>query len=442
MTGPDRDTEALNALALAGSLLATAEVLAVGRRAGLDPATLVHVLNESSGGSHASRHPIPEEVLTGRYAMGLPLADAAARVADLVSRARAAGAITPMVARIEELLRVAQARAPADADVTRATALVFAPEPGRAPLAEAAAAAPADLSPVARVGFVGLGAMGGKMVARLVAKGIAPVVFDVDAAAVRACVDQGARAAGSPGAVAGACDLVLLSLPDAAVVEAVAFGGEGIVAAATPGLIVADTSSSKADTSRKVGAALAAKGAHMLDAPVSRGQPAAIAGTLSIMVGGDAATLARCRPVLDLLGTDIIHTGPLGTGHVAKGLNNLVNATNVMIAGDTLIVAAKLGLEPRRVLDALNAGIGASEVLAKRYPQYVFPRSFDSNFRIGLMHKDAAYGLELAGQTRTPAVLAATALQLYALALAEMGPDADNTRAVTLLEGWNGVTLS
>lgn len=436
--------KAINMLAMAGTMLATAEVLAAGQEVGVPPAAFVDVLNASSGGSWVSRVHFPRFILPGTYDSGFTFDLMFKDLGIGIELARRLGVTLFMGSRVWELYQAAARSGLEGQDNTHIVDMMFRPKPSNAFPGASDDAAAVSEAPLERVGFIGLGAMGSRMTARLIETGVMPTVFDLDAAAVAAAVELGAVAAGSAAEVAGLSDIIVLSLPDAPIIDGVYFGEAGILAGIgdrRPAPVVLDTSSSKAETTLRIGASLRALGGDMLDVPVSRGQPAATKGELSIMIGGSAATLERCRWLLERLGTDLIHVAGLGTGHATKGLHNLVNAANVVIGGEALLLAAKAGLDPSVVAEVLCAGSGGTEVLAGRYIPYVLSGTFNSNFRMALMCKDAAYGLELAGQARVPAMLTGTAVQVYAAALRDLGPDADNTELIKLLARWAGAGL-
>lgn len=440
-TGAGHTMKAINTLAMAGSFLASAEVLATGQQVGIAPDVLLNVLNESSGGSYVTRIDYPRYVLSGSYCSGLAFDTMRKDMSTGIKLARRHGVQLFVGHRSHQLYEAAANLGYGGTDNTRIANMIFTPDAGGATKLEAPEAAfPAALEKVA---FIGLGAMGSRMVRRLLAKGVVPVVYDVDPAAVAKAVEDGARAAASPAAASAQSNIVLLSLPNATVIEQVVHGDEGILAGlrlSGRDTLVIDTSSSKAATTRRARESLREIGCDMLDAPVSRGQPAAERGDLSIMIGGTPDALVRGQRILELLGTDLIPVAGPGSGHDAKALNNLLNATNVVIGGEAILLGMKAGLNPGVVVDTLNAGSGASEVLAKRYPQHVLTGSFRSNFRLDLMHKDAAYGLELAGQAQVPALLTGTAVQLYAAAIRRLGHGADNTEFFKVLCEWNGMT--
>ncbi|MCC7280957.1 MAG: NAD(P)-dependent oxidoreductase [Acetobacteraceae bacterium] len=253
-----------------------------------------------------------------------------------------------------------------------------------------------------RVGLIGLGAMGFAMAGRLAGTGEPALGFDLDPGrAGSAAVEAAADAA----ALCAAADLVLLSLPSEAAVAAI---GEIFVAAARPGAILVDCSTVGPDASRALAGRVAAAGRRMLDAPVSGGPAGAAAGTLAMMVGGEAATLAAARPVLERLAQRIVHVGGAGAGCVAKLVNNAMVATHLLVAAEALRMARLEGVDPASVLAAVNGASGRSGASEVNFLRWILSGSFDSGFSTGLMRKDLSLAARLAGAD-TPLLAAAFA---------------------------------
>jgi 3-hydroxyisobutyrate dehydrogenase len=240
-----------------------------------------------------------------------------------------------------------------------------------------------------RVGVIGLGAMGGAMARRLAATGEPPLVFDADPA-----LAAGHAAAPDAAALCAACDLVILSLPTEAAVQAV---GATFAAHAAPGALLVDTSTVGPAVSRAVAAAVTLAGQRMLDAPVSGGPAGAAAGSMAMMVGGLAADLDAARPVLARLAARIVHVGGAGAGCVAKLVNNALVAAHLRLAGEALRMARLAGVEPTAVLQAVNGASGRSAATEVNFPRWIFSDAFDSGFTAGLMRKDLALAAQLAG---------------------------------------------
>ena len=242
-----------------------------------------------------------------------------------------------------------------------------------------------------RVGVIGLGAMGSAMAARLAATGDRPAGFDLDAGRLAAAT---VTAAADAVALCGGADLVLLSLPTEA---AVAAAGEIFVCGSAPGAILVDTSTVGPEAARALAARVAAAGRHMLDAPVSGGPTGAATGTMAMMVGGDAETLGKARPVLERLATRIVHVGGAGAGCVAKLVNNAMVATHLLVAAEALRMARLAGVDPASVLAAVNGASGRSAATEVNFQRWIFSGGFDSGFSAGLMRKDLSLAAALAG---------------------------------------------
>lgn len=293
-----------------------------------------------------------------------------------------------------------------------------------------------------RIGFVGLGSMGRPMAARLRGADFALTVFDTRPDVVRDFVRDGGAAAATLTDVARASDIVITMLPNGDIVRHVVLDGDdNLVVAMSPGNVLIDMSSSSPTGTQSLGQALAAHGIEMIDAPVSGGVPRAEAGTLSIMVGGKAVVIDRCRPVLQAMGERIFTTGALGSGHAMKALNNLVSAAGLIAAAEALLVGRRFGLEPHVMIDVLNASTGRNNSTENKFAQFVFSRRFASGFSLDLMVKDLTTALELAHATGTPAPFSAACRELWAAAQSQLGSGVDHTAVVRWFEALAGTTL-
>ena len=246
-----------------------------------------------------------------------------------------------------------------------------------------------------KVGFIGLGTMGAPMARNVQKKGHALVVFDVNRASVDALVASGATAAASPKDVAAASDIVITMLPDAPDVERAALGHDGIVHGIRPGAIYVDMSTIDPGTTRKVAAAIHAKGASMIDSPVGKTADAAVAGTSTLMVGGDPAVIARARPVLDCMGTDIFHCGALGAGQTMKLLNNLLAAAIGEASVEALVAGTKAGLTLDLMMSVLRTTMAWNQHLAVSMPRRPLAGDFSPGFMMKLAHKDCRLALQM-----------------------------------------------
>lgn len=293
------------------------------------------------------------------------------------------------------------------------------------------------------VGFVGLGNMGRPMAARLAGAGIALTVHDLRAeVAERFVGEHGGRAAPDLPGVAAGNGVVMLMLPDGEAVRRVLIGDGGLTDAMASGALVVDMSSSAPVGTRDLGALLAERGLRLVDAPVSGGVARARIGDLAIMAGGAAADVDRCLPLFAAMGRGVTRTGPLGSGHALKALNNLLSASGLVAAAEVLLIGRRFGLDPKVMLDALNASTGRSNSTEHKFEQFVLSRTFASGFGLSLMVKDLRTALDLAGATSTPAVLGQATLDLWTEAERDLGVDADHTAVVAWLESVAGTRLA
>jgi 3-hydroxyisobutyrate dehydrogenase-like beta-hydroxyacid dehydrogenase len=292
-----------------------------------------------------------------------------------------------------------------------------------------------------RIGYVGLGMMGGAMSTHLVKSGYPVTVFDLDPAAIERVMEFGAERGASPKAVAEVSDVVISSLPNPGIVEAVALGADGIVQGARPGLIYIDMSSIEPETTRRVGAELAKRGTQMLDVPVGKGPPAAAKGQLTLMVGGDPAVVEQCADILDALGSQRFYCGPLGMGVTTKLVNNLLSCSIATLVGEALAIGAKAGLDPT-VMQAVMSNTAADNAhLRNGFPNRVFPGDFRPNFKLSLAHKDLGLATALAARLGVPSLMGLAAHQVHTLALGAGLADEDQTACVKIYEACSGVPV-
>ncbi|MGM3160936.1 MULTISPECIES: 2-hydroxy-3-oxopropionate reductase [Dickeya] len=244
-----------------------------------------------------------------------------------------------------------------------------------------------------KIGFIGLGIMGKPMSKNLIKAGYSLVVLDRNSAAVAEVVAAGATSAETAKAVAEQSDIVITMLPNSPHVKDVVLGENGVIEGARKGTVVIDMSSIAPLASREIAAALAEKGVDMLDAPVSGGEPKAIDGTLSVMVGGDKAVFDRCYDIMKSMAGSVVHTGDIGAGNVTKLANQVIVALNIAAMSEALVLATKAGVNPDLVYQAIRGGLAGSTVLDAKAPM-VMDRNFKPGFRIDLHIKDLANALD------------------------------------------------
>ena len=283
------------------------------------------------------------------------------------------------------------------------------------------------------VGLVGLGIMGRPMARNLLKAGYPLIVHDVTRAAVDDLVAEGATAGTSPRQVAEAVDVLITMLPDSPQVREVYLGPDGAFEALRPGWLAIDMSSIAPSTARELAERAAAAGADMLDAPVSGGDKGAIAGSLSIMVGGTDAAFARAAPIFEALGKTIVHMGPAGAGQVTKVCNQVVVAVVIEAVSEALVLGAKAGVDPARIADVLQGGLAATKVLELRRSN-MLGGTFDPGFRVRLHLKDLKNALDLAREIDVALPAAAGVDQLMRAMAAAGRADYDHSGLITMLE--------
>jgi len=268
-----------------------------------------------------------------------------------------------------------------------------------------------------RVGFVGLGNMGGRITRRIVAGGYPVLGFDVDPARA---AEVGASAASSPAAVAEGADTVLLSLPDSPVVEAVVLGDDGILGGARAGQVVVDLSTSSPSSTVELYRRLVELGVEFVDAGISGGAAAAEQGTLTIMAGGSEEALDRVRPILDTFSGRIFHMGASGAGHTAKLLNNFLNGISLAATAEVMVAARKAGLELHTFLDVLNNSSGVNFATLNRFPRIVDGDYLEGGLTGNLMLKDVRLYADLVRELDVRTLPSAGCIEAFELA-AEFG---------------------
>lgn len=293
-----------------------------------------------------------------------------------------------------------------------------------------------------RVGFIGLGRMGGPMARRLLAHGYELFVRDVDDAALTPFRDQArATICASPRGVAEQAPVILLSLPLPKTLEEVALGAEGI-GLARAGSTVIDLSTSGVKASRAVATALTAKGVRFLDAPVSGGVTGAENGTLSVMVAGDRDVYAAYQPLLSLIGKNVFYVGTEpGQGQAMKLVNNMLSATAMVVTSEAMTAATKAGIPPAVALDILNVSSGRNSATQEKFPRDVITGAFDYGFATDLMLKDVKLFAELAEELKVPTLVSPAVVNTWRLAVTQgLGPR-DFTSIAQLFERWAGVEI-
>ena len=291
-----------------------------------------------------------------------------------------------------------------------------------------------------RIGFVGLGIMGKPMARNLMAAGYELTVYDIVGEPVEELATEGATAASSPAGAAAGNVRTITMLPDSADSERAILGPEGVLEGAEPGSVIIDMSSIAPSMSQKIGAACDDKGVKFLDAPVSGGEPGAIAGTLAVMVGGDEAVFDDCKAVLDVVGGNVVLTGDVGAGNITKLANQIIVAANIEALSEAMVLAQKAGVDPERVFNAIRGGLAGSAVMEAKAPM-MLDRNFRAGFRIRLHQKDLRNVLQTAGELNVPLPVTALVQQMLGSLINDGEQEADHSAILHFIEQLAGVEV-
>ena len=278
-----------------------------------------------------------------------------------------------------------------------------------------------------RIGFLGLGQMGQPMVRNLLRAGFNVTGFDLNPAVFsNLSQEAGFQAASSVQVAAASCDVLILMLPDSKVIDALLWD-QGLAGQLRAGQTVLDMSSSDPVSSRNNATRLAALNIHFVDAPVSGGVKRAVDGSLSIMIGGEAAHVEPVRPVLQAMGKTLVHVGAAGAGHAVKALNNYVSASGLVAVCEALVAAEKFGIDPHLVNQVFNASTGKNNTTEHKVENFMLSEKYNSGFALALMRKDLQTAQSFIERMQTPGDFAQTCLRTWAQAEQGLAPGADHT---------------
>ncbi len=291
-----------------------------------------------------------------------------------------------------------------------------------------------------RIGFVGLGVMGTPMARNLARKLGEVTVYDTNPDKVQLLSSEGLCAASGLMEVGRRSDVAFLSLPDSQTVEEVVLGSGNLADNITAGGIVIDTSTTEPAVSIRLAQALQARGLHFLDAPVSGGEKAAIDGTLAFMVGGEAAMFEKCRPILQCMGSSIVHLGEAGAGEVGKMVNQMIVGATFAIVAESFALGTKAGLDPVVLFEAIRHGWAGSRVLEVAVPA-MLQRDFRPGGTVDIHNKDLQYALSLAGSVDVPTPVTAISREIFKAARADGSGKLAQPAIVTLWEKLLGVAV-
>jgi 3-hydroxyisobutyrate dehydrogenase-like beta-hydroxyacid dehydrogenase len=290
------------------------------------------------------------------------------------------------------------------------------------------------------IGFIGLGNMGAHMARRLLEAGHAVIVHDTRQEAVDALTARGARSARTPAEIADAAETVMASLPTPEVVLAVATGARGVIDGKRVRRFV-DLSTTGAVMAQRIFKLLAERGIVQIDAPVSGGVRGAERGTLAVMASGPRAEIAAVTPALAVIGKVFVLGERPGAGQTMKLVNNVLSATAMAATSEAMVMGVKAGLDPRLMLEVINAGTGRNTATEDKFGRIVLPGTFDLGFTAGLMLKDVKLFLSERAALGVPTEVIAAVAQLLQLTCDELGPEADLTAIVRPIEERAGVKV-
>ena len=265
------------------------------------------------------------------------------------------------------------------------------------------------------IGFIGIGAMGKPMSLNLVKAGYPLIVYDINPEPLEALKESGAVVAKSTKDLAAQSNVVITMLPNSVDVEEVILGEDGVLEGVNEGTTVIDMSTIDPSVSRKVAEACLSKGINILDAPVSGGQPRAVAGTLTIMVGGDEGVFNACKDVLEAMGGNIFYCGRNGNGGVTKVVNNLLAAIQAMATGEVLSMGLRAGVDMKTLTDVISVSSGTNDFIAVLGPMKPFKGDFAPGFTVDLMYKDLGLAMNLGKEQGVPLLMGTLTHQMYLL---------------------------
>jgi len=294
-----------------------------------------------------------------------------------------------------------------------------------------------------RIGYVGLGIMGGALARRLLREHKL-TVFDLSPERCAEFAALGATVVGSPAEVGAASDIVLTCLPTSAQVKEVIFGdNHGLIRGMAPGGLIVDQTSGATAATRAMAAELSPTGVALIDAPVSGGPQGADAGTIAIMVGGTGDQYGRVAPVLNAISPNVVHVGPLGAGHTLKAVNNMMSAANRLLAFEAVSIAASQGLDPKIVADVINKSSGRNNATQNTFPNNIFTDdNFEARFTMALMEKDVALAAELAIGGFAELTLTPLILRNYRMGMERFGRQGDIHQMLRFYEEAAGVPIA
>ncbi len=288
-----------------------------------------------------------------------------------------------------------------------------------------------------RIGFVGLGIMGGPMARNLMKAGYDLVVHNRSRGKAEELASEGAEVAGSPREVAESCGIVFTMLSDPPVVREVVAGEDGLLEGAGEGSLLVDMSTSSPVLARELASSAREQGVGMLDAPVSGGDVGAVDGTLSIMAGGSEKDFGRAKPLFEVMGKTVTHVGESGAGQTVKACNQIVVALVIEAVSEALVLGSKAGVAPTKVLDILSGGLAANSIMQVKREKFL-SHDFEPGGKVEFHHKDLGIALEAGKEFGVPLPVTAIVDQMFVALMAQGRSGWDHSALLTLIEEWSG----
>jgi 3-hydroxyisobutyrate dehydrogenase-like beta-hydroxyacid dehydrogenase len=294
-----------------------------------------------------------------------------------------------------------------------------------------------------KVGFIGLGAMGLPMAKRVVGAGHQTfTTYHRRREPADELAASGATVLASAADVARAAEVIITIVPADKELKETVLGDDGVVHGLSRGKVLIDMTTATLVSMQEVERAVAAAGGEVLDAPVSGGTPAAANGTLTIMVGGDARLLDRCRPLLEAMGQKIVHVGPVGQGKVVKMVNQMMAAAHLVTIGEAFALGLRCGADPNTLYEVIKTSSGYSKMMDLRLPGFLLDGTFDPGFRLDLMKKDVNLAIDSGQALNVPLLLTSVVGQVFAAASTAGKGDADFSAAAQYVADLAGVRLA
>ncbi len=284
------------------------------------------------------------------------------------------------------------------------------------------------------VGVIGLGNMGRGMALSLKRGGYNVLGFDASPGVAEKLQEEGVQPRASIAEITRDVDVLILSLPTSDIVEKVVLGEDGVLANAKPGLIVVDTTTAEPNSTKKVAAALREAKVGLVDGPVSGGPKGAATATMTMVLGGSDEDVAAVEPILAAMSAKRVHVGPVGAGHVTKIINNMLTGVHLLAASEAVRAAEAVGVNPEKLVEALNGGSGRNSATLTNYPTWIFNDKFDSGFTMKLMRKDVRLAMDLLRSVDANAPIATEAGRLWAKSADSIGDAEDFNRIVQFID--------